>query len=129
MKKLSIIILFFLVIVLVGCQKKENQFSQSINKAIDAATGLGYVDVEKRAVKDIAVAQTQELCRQKLSLGEDLTVGPCLGIMAPDWVGDVAHNPRQAVDNLPENQCPEFREGKAHHFVEVDPACNFIKVQ
>jgi len=44
-----------------------------------------------------------------------------------DWVCDVAHSPREAMDDLPENQCLEFREGKAHHFVEVDPNCNFIR--
>lgn len=123
-KILICVILFFLV---AGCQKKESQISQSINEAVDATTGLGYINMEKKAVKDIAIAQAQTFCRQKLSEGEDLSVGPCLGVVALDWVGDVAHNPRQDIDNLPENQCAEFREGKAHYFVEVDPNCNFIK--
>ena len=62
----------------------------------------------------------------------NLTNGPCLSDDNPewkvkDWVCDVAHWPRQAVDNLPENQCKDFREGKAHHFVEVDENCNFIR--
>ncbi len=43
------------------------------------------------------------------------------------WVCDVAHSPREDVDNLPENQCREFGEGKANHFVEVNPNCEFIK--
>lgn len=62
----------------------------------------------------------------------DLSNGPCLSDDNPrwkisDWVCDVAHSPRETVDNLPENQCQEFREGKASHFVEIDPNCNFIK--
>jgi hypothetical protein len=62
----------------------------------------------------------------------DLSNGPCLSDDNPDWdvedwVCDVAHSPREPVDNLPENQCQDYRERKATHFVEVDPDCNFIK--
>lgn len=63
---------------------------------------------------------------------QDLSNGTCLSDNntdwnIDDWVCDVAHSPRQDVDNLPENQCQEYREGKAHHFVEVDPNCNLIR--
>ena len=59
----------------------------------------------------------------------DLSKGPCLLNPIPntDWVCDVAHNPRQAIDNLPENQCSAYRSGKAHHFVEVDTQCKLIR--
>jgi hypothetical protein len=62
----------------------------------------------------------------------DLSNGPCLSDNNPewdieDWVCDVAHDPREDVDNLAENQCQDYREGKANHFVEVDPGCNFIR--
>jgi hypothetical protein len=43
-----------------------------------------------------------------------------LGKINNDWVVDVAHNPRQAIDNLPENQCADYREGKVKHFIELD---------
>jgi len=69
------------------------------------------------------------ICRSHLAAGFDLSKGPCLAqniSVSPDWVCDVAHSPRQPVDDLPENQCSQF--GKtANHFVEVDPQCNFIK--
>ena len=52
---------------------------------------------------------------------------PCLGEIALDWFCDVAHLPRQSVDDLPENQCQDFREGKAKHFVEVTPNCKLIR--
>ena len=56
-----------------------------------------------------------------------MTNGPCLSNeIVEDWVCDVAHSPRQAVDDLPENQCPAYGD-KASHFVEVDPDCNFIR--
>ena len=57
----------------------------------------------------------------------DMTNGPCLGTVAPDWVADVAHDPRQAVDDDPANQCAAYRSGEAHHFVELDPDGRFIR--
>jgi hypothetical protein len=63
-------------------------------------------------------------------LEEDLSAGPCLSNnLIPDWVADIAHNPRQAVDDLPANQCSAYREGQAHHFVELDLDGNLIRAQ
>jgi hypothetical protein len=51
----------------------------------------------------------------------------CLGLIKPRWVADMAHDPRQDVDDDPENQCAAYREGKADHFVELDPEGEFIR--
>ena len=82
-------------------------------------------------VKEQAVFSCLKICKDNLQ-NLDYTNGPCLSDDNPnwnitDWVCDVAHSPRELIDNLPENQCSEFREGKAHHFVEVDPSCNLIR--
>lgn len=80
------------------------------------------------APEDQATLACKLLCENELAKGRDLSNGPCLSNeIVEDWVCDVAHEPRQAVDNLPENQCPAFREGRAKHFVEVTPECKFIK--
>ena len=42
-------------------------------------------------------------------------------------VADVAHDPRQPVDDDPANQCEEHPSGEADHFVELDPEGNFIR--
>jgi hypothetical protein len=69
-----------------------------------------------------------DLCRQAISSGKDLSDGPCLGNpMETDWVCDVAHEPRQLIDNVADNQCSAFRDGMVNHFVEVSPDCKFIK--
>ena len=59
--------------------------------------------------------------------GTDMSLGPCLGVIKPGWVADVAHDPRQDVDDEPENQCAAYRDGDAEHFVELDPDGNFIR--
>lgn len=61
--------------------------------------------------------------------GTDLSSGPCLGVIGPDWVADVAHDPRQPEDDEPTNQCPEFRSGAATHFVELTPDGTVIRVR
>ncbi|MEM3572883.1 MAG: hypothetical protein QXJ62_01435 [Nitrososphaeria archaeon] len=77
-----------------------------------------------------------QICRNKpvgTSIEEAYKNGPCLSDNEPnwnieDWVCDIAHSPRQPIDDLPENQCQAYRNGSAHHFVELDTSCNLIKV-
>ncbi|RLJ00896.1 MAG: hypothetical protein DRP11_05300 [Candidatus Aenigmatarchaeota archaeon] len=87
--------------------------------AIAGCTQPGNVDVAKE--------ECIKLCQEALARGENLENGPCLSNRVIEgWVCDVAHSPRQDVDNRPENQCPEFGKS-ASHFVEVDPNCRFIR--
>ncbi|MCX6820968.1 MAG: hypothetical protein NT016_03390 [Candidatus Aenigmarchaeota archaeon] len=67
-------------------------------------------------------------CRTALAEGADLSNGPCLSdSVISGWACDVAHSPRQAVDDLPANQCSAYGTS-ASHFVEVDTGCNLIRV-
>lgn len=78
----------------------------------------------------MAVSLAKERYAQAKARGTNLSDGPCIAEdLMPDWVADIAHNPRHNLDNLPENQCGNFRNGKAHHFVELDPDGNVIRVQ
>ena len=79
---------------------------------------------------DTAVNQAQHVYRQRKDMGEDFSVGPCLtDALMPNWVADIAHNPRLPADDLPENQCPAYREGRAGHFGELDPEGNLIRAR
>lgn len=92
--------------------------------------GFGCVKKVSQNVKEEAIAKAKELFEQKKTQGLDMSAGPCLSNeIIPGWVVDVAHSPRQAIDDQPENQCSAFREGKAQHFVELDLEGNLIKVQ
>ncbi len=82
--------------------------------------------------RDRAYMACKDACEYdaKILLKQNLSSGPCLlnpVETASDWVCDVAHNPRHAIDDLPENQCGAFREGEAHHFVELDENCGLIR--
>ena len=68
-------------------------------------------------------------CVHTRDAGDSMAAGPCLldPIPAePDWVCDIAHSPRVAADNLPENQCSFYREGKSGHFIELSAECTLI---
>lgn len=75
-----------------------------------------------------AAAQAQYV--QKKTAGTDFSSGPCLSNeLMTGWVLDTVHNPRQAIDDLPQNQCSAYREGNAKHFIELDIDGNFVRMQ
>jgi len=81
-----------------------------------------------KSEKDQAVEAAQKVFAEMKATGVDMSSGPCLSDeIISDWVADVAHSPRQEVDNLPANQCSSFREGKARHFVELDTEGKFLR--
>ena len=84
---------------------------------------------QQNITQEEALINALNLYVQNNDKGVDFTKGPCLGTIAPDWVLDIAHNPRQPIDDQPENQCKEIRTGSAHHFVELTPEGNFIKIE
>lgn len=73
------------------------------------------------------IALAEKAYAEAKAAGVDMTPGPCLGVLKDDWVADVAHDPRQEVDDDPANQCEAYRNGDAHHFVELDPDGKYIR--
>ncbi len=79
---------------------------------------------------DNMVGRAQKLYGDRKAIGIDFSTGPCLtNDLDQDWVADLAHNPRQDLDDFPENQCPAFIEGRATHFVELDLEGEVIRVK
>ena len=133
MKKI-IFLISLAIIISAGCAKNTSdntrQEKGTADQIIDATTGIGAVEKTAEAVSEVAKVNCIQLCKNYLINDTELSNGPCIGnpmAQTLDWVCDVAHNPRQAVDNKQENQCSAFREGKAKHFIEVDENCGFIK--
>jgi hypothetical protein len=94
-----------------------------------ALTSCGQ-DKATDAEKTQAIAAAKTAWQQAKANGTDFTNGPCIAEEAiDDWSVDIAHDPRQDVDNKSENQCQFYRDGKTHHFVELDPDGNVIRAK
>lgn len=79
---------------------------------------------------DSAINQAKFLYQQKKQRGDSLANGPCLSdALMPGWVADTVHSPRSEIDDLPENQCPSFREGRVRHFVELDMEGDLVRAK
>jgi hypothetical protein len=97
-----------------------------------AAVGCGGGSGPSQTDRDRAVMEAMAAYHEAKFTGAELDHGPCIAEQLPgltDWVADIAHSPRQPVDDLPANQCQRFRKGRAHHFVELDPSGHLLRVQ
>jgi hypothetical protein len=94
--------------------------------------GCGGGSGASQSDKDKAVAEAEPSFQKAQAQGQKLSAGPCLAQRLPglpDWAADIAHNPRQPVDDQPANQCQSYRDGQTHHFVELTPAGQLIRAQ
>lgn len=111
-KLLFLLLVISIILLFLGCAQSNGS---------GAVQGTG---------QETAASACKKLCESELAKGTGLSNGPCIGNPMndfPDYVCDIAHSPRAAVDNQQENQCSAFGEGNARHFVEYTPECSFIK--
>jgi hypothetical protein len=95
--------------------------------ALALAAGCGGGPSE--AERDAAIAAAHTAYDEAIEQGVDMSNGPCLGEITENWVADVAHEPREEIDDDPANQCEAYRKGEADHFVELDPEGNLIRAE
>jgi hypothetical protein len=89
-------------------------------------------DQPSQSERSQAVGQAVVAFHQAEAAGKDLSSGPCIAEHLPgldDWAADIAHDPRQPVDDQAANQCSSYRDGQTHHFVELSPAGELIRAQ
>jgi hypothetical protein len=79
--------------------------------------------------EDAAIAAARQAYAEAVEQGVDMSNGPCLGVVMENWVADVAHEPREDIDDESGNQCEAYRRGDADHFVELDPDGTVIRVE
>ncbi|MGB9708371.1 MAG: hypothetical protein ACPLXC_03565 [Candidatus Pacearchaeota archaeon] len=114
MRKELIIVIFLcavslLFVTVIGCSKPEIKI--------------------KPTLQELLTDECEAACQEALQQGQNLSNGPCLldPIRDTEWVCDIAHEPREIIDNLRENQCNSWHNGTAKHFIELTPECKFIK--
>ena len=96
-----------------------------------AACGRSGGQVQQSA-RDKAVDEAQVAFTQVQGAGQDVSAGPCISESLPglpDWVADVAHDPRQPIDDEAANQCQRYRSGQANHFVELNVDGKLIRAE
>ena len=105
--------------------------------AVVALGGCGGGDDEPTSASDLtdaerAVPEAMTAYVEAFNSGKDLSDGPCIAERLPgldDWVADIAHDPREDVDDDPANQCQRYRDGEASHFVELTPEGKLIRAE
>lgn len=109
--------------------RKKESVQRAADQTLDALTGIGAMEKKKEiADPQLAVIRAKAIFKNLQAEDADFSNGPCIAEdLMPDWVADVAHNPRESLDDLPQNQCQSYREGKAHHVVELDVNGEVIK--
>lgn len=81
-------------------------------------------------VYDNAITTAIALYSTRAKEGLDMSKGPCLSNdLMPGWVVDIVHVPREEIDNLPENQCQAYLEGRARNFIELDINGNLVRIR
>ncbi len=78
------------------------------------------------------VTQQQEAIKLALQLYEKektarVLDSQCLGTVNR-YAVDIVHNPRSQEDNLQQNQCSDFLEGRVSKFIEIDAQGNVVRV-
>ncbi len=96
-----------------------------------AAGCAGTGEAEEEGVKATAITAAKAAYEKARLEGRDLSNGPCIADPLPvaNWVADIAHDPRQPVDDDPANQCSTYLSGESEHFVELDPEGNVIRAE
>lgn len=84
------------------------------------------------AERSRAIEAAQTVYATQAAAGVDFSAGPCIADElegVPGWSVDIAHDPRQDIDDQPGNQCRAYRDGRTEHFVELDPDGNLIRAR
>ncbi|XOU94117.1 MAG: hypothetical protein ACNFW9_04700 [Candidatus Kerfeldbacteria bacterium] len=130
-KKISVVsLLVLLTIIVSGCTNAEDEANNNTFTAVEIVTGTAALKIKDNTDHDLAIIKAKELYRIAFYNGDDFSSGPCLSnAVIPGWVADIAHNPRQAIDDQPANQCSAFLDGTAKHFVELDLSGELIRAE
>jgi len=73
-----------------------------------------------------AIEKAFELFQKKKNSGMNFS-SQCLGSVG-DYAVDIVNVPRINEDDLTENQCGDYANGKVEHFIELDIFGNVIKI-
>jgi hypothetical protein len=116
-----VIVIFIAVMVFLRFMSSDSEDSPKEERVVSSQYTAFELEI---------VVQAQNIFEKKKEEGWDFLNGPCLSNnLLGEWVVDVAHNPREAIDDLPENQCTAFITGQVNHFIELDSEGKLIRLK
>lgn len=106
--------------------------ASAVAVALAAAVLAGCGGGAQGGERDQAISAAMNAYDQAKAKRVDLSAGPCIAESLPgldEWVADIAHNPREDIDDQAFNQCRRYRDGEASHFVELTPDGELIRAE
>ncbi len=134
-KRGSLVIIVFVLIILVilgiflfGSEENDKILSNTTNQEDNnepEPPSLPDYMIDQQT----AITQALQLYREKKSEGM-IFISQCLGIVGNNtkYAVDIVSVPRNSVDNLPENQCSEYRTKQVTHFIELDKEGDIVRI-
>ena len=123
----SLAVILSLLLLGASCRIDKDIIKQEANQLLKHNPISSFYNKDDSS-QTLAIKKSEELYQALKNSNFDFTKGPCISNeIIPDWVTDIVHDPRQAMDDFPEIQCSAFKEGRVHHFIELDINGKFIK--
>jgi len=117
-----IVAVFFIRFILGG---NEDSWIKD-EKGVYVKHGAPSETPEHVAKQQDAVSCALNLYQQKKTQGMQFS-SQCLGTCG-NFVVDIVNVPRNEEDNKVENQCSDYRAGKASHFIELDKNGEIVRI-
>jgi hypothetical protein len=122
----TVIVIIFIVLALLLRGDEDNWIKD--NRGVWIKHGNPAKIPEDVLKQQLLILEAYGLYSDAVKNKTDLINGPCLGNAEYNWVVDIVHNPRTDVDNQKENQCNDYINGNAKHYIELDTDGKLIKV-
>ena len=119
---IGMIIIILLLIVFRG---REDSWNKD-NKGVYLESGSSAIIPQKVDSQREAINCALDLYKKNYDEGLNFS-SQCLGSCG-DYAVDIVHVPRIEEDNLVENQCNDFIEGKVKNFIELDKHGGIVRI-
>lgn len=116
-----------LTVILLLRGQKDNWTKD--NRGLWTAHGRAKDKPSEVTEQENLIAKALTIYLDAIKENKDLSNGPCLGSVQEDWALDIAHEPRQTVDEQSDNQCANYLSGQTKHLIELDEKGSILRIK
>lgn len=121
---IAILVVGFIVVFRPGSGGEDSWIKDE--RGVWVKHGYPYETPDYVLQQQSVISSALQLYEQKKSQAIEFS-SQCLGVVM-DYAVDIVHVPRTAEDNMPENQCQEYRSGEVGNFIELDKEGNIVRI-